>query len=127
MATFEIRSVSQNGFRRCNRLFNPEPQIVEEDEFNSEQWERILKESNLHVREVGADSVKDKSGDSDLSDDEILEIVEAIDQLEDGDFDASKKPKVAALKKLLNKDLADKFTAAHRDSIWAEIIPKEPE
>lgn len=108
---FLISATVAAGFWRCGRHFPKAGIVVDADEFNDGQWERLNDEPMLRVSEASKE-------DAAALDERAARIADGIEALEAVDFQRDGKPKLESLNALLGDDLG-KITAVERDAVWA--------
>ncbi len=108
-----IRSTQKNGFWRCGVFHNFEGKSHSQDAFTEKQWETLKNEPMLKLSEGKAEVVA-PSNDAEL----VTRVAEAVKTLTHEDFGKNGKPKIGALRVLLDEDKAA-ITTDVLDEAWA--------
>lgn len=106
-----ISAVVTAGFWRCGRHFTKSGVVVDVDDFNELEWERLKSEPMLRIKEA-------TKKDAAELDERAARIADGIATLEAVDFQRDGKPRLESLNALLGDDLG-KITGVERDAVWA--------
>lgn len=113
-----IAAVAAQGFFRLGRFWPKAGQVVDVSEFSEAEWQVLSAEPALRIGP--APDAEPEAAAAETAG--LVEAVKAaIGQLGAEDFQKDGKPKLEALKERLPEA---KITAAIRDQVWAELLPK---
>ena len=116
--THLIRAINDGGFRRGGRAWSTTPTEVVREDFDARQWAEIEAEPELTVQRIDAPSdspAPAAPGGADIAD--IVAAINRLDPVDKSAWTAGGKPQVAALEKIIGRDIS----AADRDTAWAQI------
>ncbi len=104
-----IQALQETGFWRCGVFHSFEGEVHAQDAFSKGQWDILKNEKMLKLTETDEKPTKKPSNDAEL----IARVVGAIEVLDHEGFTKTGKPKIAAVRDLLEDD---------KDAITSDVL-----